>query len=76
MYSINSKNVLSMSKGEIYARRSPINMASLGTYQGGLTAEQFLFSEIRIVSQMYLDGVSTEKIVQRAKEENLNQRRL
>ena len=51
-------------------------MASLGTYQGGLTAEQFLFSEIRIVSQMYLDGVSTEKIVQRAEEENLNQRRL
>ena len=40
-------------------------MPSLGTYQGGLTAEQFLFSEIRIVSQMYLDGVSTEEIVQR-----------
>lgn len=48
-------------------------MSSLGTYQGGLTAEQFLFSEIRIVSQMYLDGVSTEEIVQRAKEENLFQ---
>lgn len=48
-------------------------MPSIGTYQGGLTAEQFLFSEIRIVSRMYLDGVSAEEIVQRAKKENLFQ---
>ena len=48
-------------------------MPSLGTYQGGLTAEQFLFSEIRIVSKLYLNGMGTEEIVQRAKEENLFQ---
>lgn len=48
-------------------------MPSTGTYQGGLTAEQFLFSEIRIVSRMYLDGIGAEEIVQRAKKENLFQ---
>lgn len=42
-------------------------------YNGGLTAEQFLFYEIRIVSKMYLDGVSVEDAIIDIKKDNLFQ---
>jgi hypothetical protein len=31
-------------------------------YNGGLTAEQFLFYEIRIVSKLYLEGKSIDEL--------------
>ncbi len=44
-----------------------------GVYDGGLTREQFLFYEIRIVSSLILQGLSREEILIKIKEENLFQ---
>jgi len=43
------------------------------TYNGGLTAEQFLFYEMRIVSKLYADGKTADDIVSIAKKGNLFQ---
>lgn len=42
-------------------------------YNGGLTAEQFLFYEIRIVSKQYLEGKSVDEIIQYIQRDNLFQ---
>ncbi len=42
-------------------------------YNGSLTAEQFLFYEIRIVSKLYLEGKSIDEIVEVIKCDNLFQ---
>jgi len=42
-------------------------------YNGGLTAEQFLFYEIRIVAKQYLEGKSVEEIIACVKRDNLFQ---
>lgn len=42
-------------------------------YNGGLTAEQFLFYEIRIVSKQHLEGKSIDEIIESIKRDNLFQ---
>jgi len=42
-------------------------------HNGGLTAEQFLFHEMRIVSKQYLDGKPIDMIVEYVKRDNLFQ---
>ena len=42
-------------------------------YNGGLAAEQSLFYEIRIVSKMYLEGVSVDDAIEAVKADNLFQ---
>ena len=42
-------------------------------YNGSLTAEQFLFREIRITSRMYLDGIDVNKAIELVKADNLFQ---
>ena len=42
-------------------------------YNGGLTAEQFLFYEIRIVAKLYLDGKSIDEIIEYIQRDNLFQ---
>jgi hypothetical protein len=42
-------------------------------YNGTLTAEQFLFYEMRIVSKQYLEGKSIEEIIEYIKRDNLFQ---
>ena len=42
-------------------------------YNGGLTREQFLFYEIRIVAALVLDGASRCEIAERVRRENLSQ---
>lgn len=42
-------------------------------YNGGLTREQFLFFEIRIVARLVCEGLTPEEILQRITEENLFQ---
>lgn len=42
-------------------------------YTGGLTSEQFLFYEMRIVSKQYLEGRSIDEIVEYIKRDNLFQ---
>lgn len=42
-------------------------------YNGGLTAEQFLFYEIKIVSKLYLEGKSIDEIIEYIKNDNLFQ---
>ena len=42
-------------------------------YNGGLTREQFLFYEIRIVASLQLQGLNREEIVEEIKRENLFQ---
>lgn len=42
-------------------------------YNGTLTAEQFLFYEMRIVSKQYLEGKSVEDIIEYVKRDNLFQ---
>ena len=42
-------------------------------YNGTITAEQFLFYEIRIASKYYLDGTSVEDAIEEIKENNLFQ---
>ena len=48
-------------------------MGSILTYNGGLTAEKFLFYEIRIVAKLYAEGKSVEEIVSIVKRDNLFQ---
>ena len=48
-------------------------MNSPKAYNGGLTAEQFLFYEMRIVAKQYLQGDSVEAIVEQVKNDNLFQ---
>lgn len=40
-------------------------------YNGTITAEQFLFYEIRIASKYYLDGTSVEDAIEEIKKNNL-----
>ena len=42
-------------------------------YSGSLTAEQFLFYEIRIASKLYLQGISVDEAISRIKADNLFQ---
>ncbi len=42
-------------------------------YNGTLTAEQFLFHEIRIVSKLYLEGKPIDEIIEYIKQDNLFQ---
>ena len=42
-------------------------------YNGALTAEQFLFYEIRIVAKLYLDGKSIDEIIEYIQQDNLFQ---
>jgi len=42
-------------------------------YNGSLTAEQFLFYEMRIVAKQYLEGKSIEEIIEYIKRDNLFQ---
>lgn len=42
-------------------------------YNGGLTREQFLFFEIRIVATLLLQGLSREEVLKKIKDENLFQ---
>lgn len=42
-------------------------------YNGGLTREQFLFYEIRIVASLILQGLSREEVLDKINEENLFQ---
>ena len=48
-------------------------MDSTFPYNGSLTAEQFLFREIRIVAKMYLEEKTLEEIIAIVKEDNLFQ---
>lgn len=48
-------------------------MSRSNDYNGGLTREQFLFYEIRIVAKLVRDGESREDILLKLKEENLFQ---
>mgnify|MGYP000949108248 FL=1 len=43
------------------------------SYNGGLTAEQYLFFEMRIVSKQYLEGKPIEEIIKYVKRDNLFQ---
>ena len=42
-------------------------------YNGTITAEQYLFYEIRIASKYYLDGISVEDAIEEIKKNNLFQ---
>lgn len=42
-------------------------------YNGGLTREQFLFYEIKIVASLLLQGMSKDDVLKKIKEENLFQ---
>ena len=42
-------------------------------YKGGLTAEQFLFYEIKIVSKKYLEGKTIDEIIEYIQRDNLFQ---
>lgn len=42
-------------------------------YSGSLTAEQFLFYEIRIASKLYAQGISVDEAISRIKADNLFQ---
>lgn len=42
-------------------------------YSGSLTAEQFLFYEIRIASKLYMQGIRVDEAISRIKEDNLFQ---
>ena len=46
-------------------------MDNTHSYNGSLTAEQFLFYEMRIASKMYLEGVKVEDAVKRIKKDNI-----
>jgi bacteriophage exclusion system BrxA-like protein len=48
-------------------------MDSSFPYNGSLTAEQFLFHEIRILAKMYLEGKTIEEMIEIVKAENLFQ---
>ena len=44
-----------------------------GIYNGGLTREQFLFYEMRIVASLLSQGLSREEVTEKIKDENLFQ---
>jgi len=48
-------------------------MSMFKQYNGGLTAEQFLFYEMRIVSKQYLEGKPIDIIIEYIKRDNLFQ---
>ena len=48
-------------------------MMTTTSYSGALTAEQFLFYEIRIVSKFYIQGISVGEVISKIKEDNLFQ---
>lgn len=48
-------------------------MDNTHSYNGSLTAEQFLFYEMRIASKMYLKGIKVEDAVEQIKKDNLFQ---
>lgn len=48
-------------------------MMNTALYSGSLTAEQFLFYEIRIASKFYIQGIPIDEAVLRIKEDNLFQ---
>ena len=43
------------------------------SYNGSLTAEQFLFYEIRIAAKFYIEGITIEETVEKIKKDNLFQ---
>ncbi|WFF73567.1 DUF1819 family protein [Proteiniclasticum sp. QWL-01] len=43
------------------------------SYNGSLTAEQFLFYEIRIAAKFYIEGITIEEAVEKIKKDNLFQ---
>lgn len=48
-------------------------MDNTHSYNGSLTAEQFLFYEVRIAAKLYLDGKKIEEAVEEIKKDNLFQ---
>lgn len=48
-------------------------MMNTAPYSGSLTAEQFLFYEIRIASKLYAQGISVDEAISRIKADNLFQ---
>lgn len=44
-----------------------------GLYNGGLTREQFLFYEIRIVASLLMQGLSRDEVVKKIQDDNLFQ---
>jgi hypothetical protein len=48
-------------------------MGMSANYNGGLTAEQFLFYEIRIVAKLYDEGKSVDEVIEIVKRDNLFQ---
>lgn len=48
-------------------------MGNSQAYNGSLTAEQFLFYEIRIAAKMYLDGKEIDEAIEEIKKDNLFQ---
>lgn len=48
-------------------------MSKFPPYSGGLTAEQFLFYEMRIVAKQYQDGLPIEEIIANVRRDNLFQ---
>lgn len=48
-------------------------MTNINEYYGGLTAEQFLFYEIRIVAKYFLEGKGIEEIIELVQRDNLFQ---
>lgn len=43
------------------------------SYNGSLTAEQFLFYEIRIAAKFYIEGITIEEAIEKIKKDNLFQ---
>lgn len=50
-----------------------MRLINTATYSGGLTAEQFLFYEIRIASKLYIQGVSVDNAIFKIRADNLFQ---
>lgn len=48
-------------------------MTNINEYYGGLTAEQFLFYEIRIVAKYFLEGKGIDEIIEFVQRDNLFQ---
>lgn len=48
-------------------------MMNTTPYSGSLTAEQFLFYEIRIASKLYIQGIRIDEAISRIKKDNLFQ---
>lgn len=48
-------------------------MMNTAPYSGSLTAEQFLFHEIRIASKLYMQGIPADNAISKIREDNLFQ---